>query len=471
MSDNDVFDDDDAFEAEVEDADNYGFGIDEEEECVEYSTLPPHARSKDIQKDFDAGHKVNDLSIAEKIHFDEVFAEIKFFIFFECEPTNNRNWYSPLQHSIRANALHMLRHHKRITIDGFDGTAAQSPLKISRKKEVSVPASGSFVITLNDNNKTEIVIRLSRGPSTIEWTVFCKNSVEFSMWDKMFREAIKEYNQYKNSVFDQEGKFIDLPQVTFDDIFLDDDVRGIVQTNIIDYIDEEQVKLKRHNNIPTKRGVIFEGAPGTGKTFLSRVLANTLRTTFMVISNLSSLDELRTIFKFTAQFDRVILLFEDIDIYIKHRDLGSGLLPTMLNALDGIETITNHMVVLCTTNCVDAFDDALKDRPGRFDVILHFGVPSKTLKQTMLKGFCKDKNVDNVDFAKIVKLVPEKYTGAHLKELYISACVLAIETKNTDSEGTVILTDDIFRKALNRIERGSARKNLIGFDVCNDNAE
>ena len=103
----------------------------------------------------------------------------------------------------------------------------------------------------------------------------------------MFRKAIKEYNQYKDSVFDQEGQFIDLPQVTFDDIFIDKEVRAIVQTNIIDYLDEKQVKLKKLNKLPTKRGIIFEGDPGTGKTFLSRVLANTLNATFMVISNLS----------------------------------------------------------------------------------------------------------------------------------------------------------------------------------------
>ena len=448
-----------------DDDDDYAFEMDDDP-CIEYSELSLHPRSKEIQKDFDVTHKVIDISVAEKIHFDEVYAEIKFLLFFGEEPTNNRNWYSPLQHNIRAHALYMLQKNGKIRIDGFDGTSAQSSLKISSKIEVLVPASGAFVITLADG--TEVVIRLTRG-STIEWAVFCKNSVEYSKWDKMFRAAVKEYNQYKDSIFDQEGKFIDLPQVSFEDIFLDAKIREVVQTNIIDYIDEKKVLIKQHNGIPTKRGVIFAGDPGTGKTFLSRVLANTLNTTFMVITNLSSLNELKSIFRFVAQFDRVVLLFEDIDIYIKHRELGSGLLPTMLNALDGIETITNHLVVLCTTNNVESFDDALKNRPGRFDTILTFDAPNKDLKQTMLKGFCKEKDVADTDFVKVIDMVPSKYTGAHLKELYISACILAIEENSMNAKDIVILTTDIFERALNRVERGATHKHVIGFG--NDNKE
>ena len=444
---------------------------DEKDEEVEYFKLLQHPEAREIQKDFNTNHRVSDLSVAEKTHFDEIYAEIKFYMFFNQEPSNNRNWYGYLQHNIRVNALYALSQAKKIEIAGFDTTSALCSLKIGPKKEVLVPATGSFVITLEDG--MDVIIRLSRSPNSVEWATFCKDTVDYSKWDKMFRVAIGEYNQYKNSVFDQGGKFIDLPQVTFDDIFLDKVIRDVVQTNIIDYIDEKKVALKKQNGIPTRRGIIFEGKPGTGKTFLSRVLANTLNVTFMIVTNLSSLHELKSIFKFVEQFDRVILLFEDIDIYVKHRDLGSKLLPTMLNSLDGIETITNHLVVLCTTNNVEEFDDALKNRPGRFDLILSFDVPSKTLKRTMLKGFCKEKDTMDVDFEKIIAKVPVKYTGAHLRELYISACVLAIEEDSVDGEGIVILTTNIFERALNLIERGYATKRVIGFDSrdIDDNKE
>jgi ATP-dependent 26S proteasome regulatory subunit len=433
---------------------------DDDEDFVEYFKLSQHPRAKELQKDFDVSHRVNDLSVAEKIHFDDIYAETKFYIFFGQEPTNNRHWYSYLHHNIRANALYELNCNKKIKIEGFDVASALCSLKIGPKKEVLVPAIGSFVITLED--KTEIIIRVTRHPSSVEWAIFCKDSIDHSKWDKMFRGAIKEYNQYKNSVFDQEGNFIELPSVTFEDIFLDKSVREAVQTNIIDYINPLKIKMKKKNGIPTRRGIIFTGAPGVGKTFLSRVLANTLNTTFMIVTNLEGLKELKNIFKFMSQFERAILLFEDIDIYVKHRSIGSGLLPTMLNALDGVE-VNNHLIVLCTTNDVETFDDALKNRPGRFDLILSFNAPSKELKTTMLQGFCKGKNVSEVDFEKVVERVPAQYTGAHLKELYISACVLAIERDIIDKEDNVILTTNLFIDALRRIEDGLENKCSIGF--------
>ncbi|MCK4500243.1 hypothetical protein KAU11_07085, partial [Candidatus Babeliales bacterium] len=57
-------------------------GDDGDDDYVEYSKLDLHPKSRKIQEDFDVSHKVNDLSVAEKIHFDEVYSEIKFLIFF-----------------------------------------------------------------------------------------------------------------------------------------------------------------------------------------------------------------------------------------------------------------------------------------------------------------------------------------------------------------------------------------------------
>jgi len=433
-------------------------GYQNEENFVEYFPLDPYPRAKEFRQKFDPNHSVNDLTVAEKAHFDEIYGEVKINLFFGQTPTRHRNWYSPIYHNIRANALHNLRCNGKIKLFGFDPTAALCSLKVSPKEEILIPATGTFVVVLEDG--IEVVIDIEKCNNTVEWSVYCKNSIEYSKWDKLFRAAIKKYNQYKNKVFTQDGEFINLPPSTFDDIFLDDEIRAAVQTNIIDYTDPQKIALKKKNNIPVKRGVIFAGQPGTGKSFLSRVLANTLNTTFMVVTNLHSIVQLEEIFKFASQFDRVVLLFEDIDIYIQHRELGSALLPTMLNALDGMEE--NHLIVLCTTNNVEALDKAIKNRPGRFDTTLVFNAPSKELKKVMLKGFCTEKNIDGVDFEKIVARAPEEYTGAHLKELYISACTLAIENGSMDGD-KVILTTDLFMDALYKMKRMAASERKIGF--------
>ncbi len=69
----------------------------------------------------------------------------------------------------------------------------------------------------------------------------------------------------------------------------------------------------------------------------------------------------------------------------------------------------------------------------------------------MLKGFCGDKDVSKVDFVKVVEKVPELFTGAHLKEIYITACNQAIDEGSLTAESIVILTTDIFLTAIDII--------------------
>jgi len=70
----------------------------------------------------------------------------------------------------------------------------------------------------------------------------------------------------------------------------------------------------------------------------------------------------------------------------------------------------------------------------------------------MLKAFCKDKYTDGVDFSDIVKKIPEKFTGAHLKEIYITACNIAVDKNSLNEDDIVILTEDILNEAVNEVQ-------------------
>ena len=84
------------------------------------------------------------------------------------------------------------------------------------------------------------------------------------------------------------------------------------------------------------------------------------------------------------------------------------------------------------------------------------------MKTAMLRGFCKGKSVDDVNFDVVTKIVPERFTGAHLKEIYITACNEAIENGELDKDDIVMLTTDRFMHAVNSVKN---RKELsrIGF--------
>ncbi len=433
-----------------------GSGEDEE---PEYFSLEQHPKSKGIYESFDSNTKREDATLGEVEHFRNIYPDIAMHLFFDgVPPTSFDYYYGGIEHNIKSYTLWKLADEGKIKLFAYDATAALSALSITATSEVLSPAKGKFVLVFDDKS---IVLDLDINPHNVEWQFYSKNAEEFSVFDKMFRKAVKRCNYYTGQVFDQHGIFLKLPSTTFDDIYLEDRIRKEVKSNIIDYLDDDSLEIKRKNGIPTKRGVIFVGRPGTGKTFLARVLASTLKTTFMVIKEISGSGDVDRIFNVASEFERIVLLFEDIDIYIRDRSESSSILPTMLNHLDGVE-VNNHIVVICTTNDVESMDKALKERPGRFDRILTFNPPDKNLKTVMLKGFCGDKNVSGVDFPKVVDQIPEPFTGAHLKEIYITACNQAIDTGSLTDESIVILTTDLFLTSIDIVNErvGDAR---IGF--------
>jgi SpoVK/Ycf46/Vps4 family AAA+-type ATPase len=74
-----------------------------------------------------------------------------------------------------------------------------------------------------------------------------------------------------------------------------------------------------------------------------------------------------------------IALIEDIDAVFQGRDnlitdggMGGLTFDCLLNCIDGVERSDGVLLIL-TTNHVEAIDDALIKRPGRVDKVVEFG--------------------------------------------------------------------------------------------------
>jgi AAA family ATPase len=87
---------------------------------------------------------------------------------------------------------------------------------------------------------------------------------------------------------------------------------------------------------------------------------------------------IRDIFKKARAASPSIIFFDEIDAMTTSRGVGGGsvndrILATLLNEMDGIETLTN-VTILAATNRPDVIDSALL-RPGRIDRIMYVGPP------------------------------------------------------------------------------------------------
>ncbi len=162
--------------------------------------------------------------------------------------------------------------------------------------------------------------------------------------------------------------------------------------------------------IPYRRGFLFSGPPGTGKSSVVLALASHLGKPVYAL-NLASITQDSMMMEAFAEVPvNAILLVEDIDAMriAKSRTLGNddakGLALTtlsgLLNAIDGVAAPEGRLLVM-TTNHPEHLDPALI-RPGRIDVHERFEPLGPAEARRMFLRFYPDRMDEADRFAALV---------------------------------------------------------------------
>src|ERR671914_1900302 len=139
------------------------------------------------------------------------------------------------------------------------------------------------------------------------------------------------------------------------------------------------------------KGILLYGPPGTGKTLLAKAAANESEANFISIKGPELLSKwvgesekgVREVFRKARQAAPCIIFFDEMDAIAPRRGGSFGgdshvterLISQLLTELDGLEILTN-VVVIAATNRPDIIDPALL-RPGRFDRLLYVPPPDR----------------------------------------------------------------------------------------------
>lgn len=132
---------------------------------------------------------------------------------------------------------------------------------------------------------------------------------------------------------------------------------------------------------PTGRLAILNGAPGTGKTYLTRSIIGCSENAVFVIlpanmtSDLGGPALISCLSNLKEKDKTIVLIIEDADNALSSRASDNiSAISTLLNASDGIIGHLINIRIICTTNAdIEDFDEAII-RPGRLSANIEVGL-------------------------------------------------------------------------------------------------
>ena len=239
---------------------------------------------------------------------------------------------------------------------------------------------------------------------------------------------------------------------------------------IVEFLKDPGKFTKVGARIP--KGVLLEGAPGTGKTLLAKAIAGEANVPFFSISGSDFVEmfvgvgasRVRDMFAEAKRHAPCIIFIDEIDAVARRRGTGMGgghdereqTLNQLLVEMDGFG-INEGIIVMAATNRVDILDPAIL-RPGRFDRKITVAAPDVRGREEILNVHAKNKPLgDDVNLGQIAQTTAG-FTGADLENLLNEAAINAAMDKRA-----FVKQEDI-KAAFIKVGIGAEKKSRIISD-------
>lgn len=233
---------------------------------------------------------------------------------------------------------------------------------------------------------------------------------------------------------------------SWNDLFLPDNLKIQIKSQVENFLSGEA--FYKQNNLAWKKGLLFYGAQGNGKSSIIKTIISEYDFKPITITASANDEVLRDAFSYAEEQSPALLFFEDLDSMLK----DNVNLSTFLNLMDGIST-KNGLLIVATANNIKDLTPSVKDRPSRFDRKFEIPLPTQEMADIYLKRWfgsmitvkrCKE----------LAKYSAQNhFSYAYLKELYLSTMFEAL------SHNRKIPNDKDIQNSLNCLIKD---KNLLG---------
>lgn len=297
---------------------------------------------------------------------------------------------------------------------------------------------------------------------------------------KEVRAYLKENSIYKGKAIkvrflDDDGdklpmpepKFMDTSTISEEMVIYPQKVQDQVNINLFTPIKRVADCLK--NKIAIKRGVLLGGTYGTGKTLAATVASKIAVDHGITYLYIPRADELSHAIGFAKQNQSpaCVVFCEDIDRALSGE--RSVEMDDILNVIDGIDTKSTNVIVVLTTNDLNAINPAML-RPGRLDAVIEVLPPDAQAVEKLLRLYGGDAIDKETDLSKagqelageIPAVIAEVVKRAKLAQLSLQA---PGEPVTKLSEAALVASAESMAQQLKLLKDRSAVKPRESSDV------
>ncbi|GMW00318.1 MAG: ATPase [Candidatus Hydrogenedentota bacterium] len=259
--------------------------------------------------------------------------------------------------------------------------------------------------------------------------------------------------------------FRTIQMVRQEDIVLPDGVMEVIQRNTSGFF--EHASALRRSGRSVKRGLLLHGAPGTGKSYTAKWVAQSVEGLTVILVAGNQLWMIKQICRLAAALSPSLVILEDVDLVASRRDgvrhpAYELTLHDLLNEVDGMAPDA-EVLFLLTTNKPEVIEPAIASRPGRIDQAIEFPLPDSRCRKRLfdLYSYGLDVRLERLD--EFVART-EGASPAFIQELFRKAAMFAAED-TAHSIGLLRVTDEHCELALRELlfGGGDLTRNLLGF--------
>lgn len=188
-----------------------------------------------------------------------------------------------------------------------------------------------------------------------------------------------------------------LEPVSRGEVILPEATLRAVERNLLDFAQQRDALRKLGQS--TQKGLLFHGAPGTGKTHCIRYISGKLQGHTTLLITAEGVGLLPEYMALARLLQPALVVIEDADLVARQRTERDSacdevMLNRLLNEMDGLRERADVFFIL-TTNRPEGLESALVSRPGRIDQAIEFPLPDDALRLRLIALYGKGLALDD----------------------------------------------------------------------------